>query len=374
MPKLRALSLSLLGIAGIAAILFATDEILLRLGQPNIFAFRAPRLAADSQQPTADSQKTPPLAAAPEAQNQQNPAAPQLSEEPIALTILAPEDCATCQVPNILNIFRGKLGPNLVVKTVDPRTPAGDELARKNAISDFPGFIFAAEVEQHPSFAMLKEVAIRTENGFSFQTSRAGIPTALTRSLPDPARGFSLGSADAPVTVVEFTDFECPFCGIFDKEKFPAVKEKFIDTGKVRWVMKAAPLDFHAKAKPAHLATICAGLLGGEESFWRAKERVVAEKDSWMAAADPAAAVEALVKEELPTVSPEVFRGCLDGQAAATRLEEEKVNASVSGVNGVPAFFVWRAGEEKLARKMAGVRREDPLGGLSALIEDALKK
>ena len=61
----------------------------------------------------------------------------------------------------------------------------------------------------------------------------------------------SLGSADAPLTVVEFTDYQCTYCLKFIRDTFPKLKEAFIDTGKVRWVIRDMPLGFHKNAHKA---------------------------------------------------------------------------------------------------------------------------
>jgi len=67
----------------------------------------------------------------------------------------------------------------------------------------------------------------------------------------------TLGSATAPVTIVEFSDFECPYCKRFHDEVFPQLKKNYIDKGLVRFVHKDLPLPFHEEAKPAAIAARC---------------------------------------------------------------------------------------------------------------------
>src|SRR6202008_5013870 len=74
-----------------------------------------------------------------------------------------------------------------------------------------------------------------------------------------------LGKADAPVTLVEFTGLECPFCRSFHVGTFDKIKQTYIDTGKVRFVTFDFPLDIHANARPAAVAVRCAGEQG---KFW----------------------------------------------------------------------------------------------------------
>ena len=68
-----------------------------------------------------------------------------------------------------------------------------------------------------------------------------------------------LGSKDAPVTIVEFSDFECPYCKRFHEQVLPSLQREYIDPGLVRFVHKDLPLPFHRQARPAAAAARCAG-------------------------------------------------------------------------------------------------------------------
>ena len=70
----------------------------------------------------------------------------------------------------------------------------------------------------------------------------------------DPVKG----DADAPVTIVEFADFQCPYCGRFYQDTLGQIEEKYIKTGKVKMVYKDFPLSFHPEAQPAAEAAECA--------------------------------------------------------------------------------------------------------------------
>src|SRR5579863_9665600 len=78
-----------------------------------------------------------------------------------------------------------------------------------------------------------------------------------------------LGSKDAPITIVEFTDYQCPFCRRFHLTTFNELKANYIDKGKVRFFSKELPLDFHANALVAAQAARCAG---DEGLFWKLRE------------------------------------------------------------------------------------------------------
>ena len=97
---------------------------------------------------------------------------------------------------------------------------------------------------------------------------------ALTRleTAPQRVRGSkvsldlkrTLGSRDAMVGIVEFSDYQCPYCRRFHTEVFAALRHKYIDSGKVLYSYRDFPLSFHPEAKPAAIATNCAGEQGRE--------------------------------------------------------------------------------------------------------------
>jgi protein-disulfide isomerase len=101
-----------------------------------------------------------------------------------------------------------------------------------------------------------------TENGQPQQIT-------LTKVNLDPAAGarFTLGKADAPVTMVEFGDYECPTCGLYAVSVGPQFKSEFIDTGKVRFVFRDFPLGIHPNAPQAANAAACANDQGRWESM-----------------------------------------------------------------------------------------------------------
>jgi protein-disulfide isomerase len=80
----------------------------------------------------------------------------------------------------------------------------------------------------------------------------------------------ALGRAGAPLTMVEFTDYQCPYCRRFQAEVWPQLKREYIDTGKLRYIARDLPLQFHASAAPAAEAAHCAGEQG---KFWTCTRR-----------------------------------------------------------------------------------------------------
>ena len=86
-----------------------------------------------------------------------------------------------------------------------------------------------------------------------------------------------LGSPDSPVTLVEISDFQCPYCGKFARETFPQIEKEYIDTGKVKAVFKNFPLPAHTYAQKAAEAGECANEQG---KFWDYQEKLFANQNA----------------------------------------------------------------------------------------------
>lgn len=141
-----------------------------------------------------------------------------------------------------------------------------------------------------------------------------------------------VGRADAEFAMVEFSDYECPFCKRHVQKTIPLLKEKYITTGKLKYVYVDYPLAFHAGAKSAAVAATCAGEAG---AFWEMHDRLF---DNQNALNKPkylefAAALK---------LDPEKFTRCLDNPQHAAKIERNVAWGESLGVQGTPAFFIGR--------------------------------
>jgi protein-disulfide isomerase len=139
-----------------------------------------------------------------------------------------------------------------------------------------------------------------------------------------------LGRADAPVTLVEFTDLECPFCRSFHVGTFERLKREYIDTGKVRFITRDFPLDFHPNARPAALAVRCAGEQG---KFWEMRHGVT------LAAAALSSEVYDRLGRELGLDSGR-FSACIAADRYRADIDRDVAAALKAGVSGTPTFVL----------------------------------
>jgi len=100
-------------------------------------------------------------------------------------------------------------------------------------------------------------------------------PPANQSQAPGNAPFNVIGSDDAPVTIIEFTDLQCPYCARYASQTFPRLKREYVDTGKLRYTSRDLPLPFHSFALPAAVASRCAGEQG---RFWEYREALFASQ------------------------------------------------------------------------------------------------
>ncbi|OGN03305.1 MAG: hypothetical protein A2655_00550 [Candidatus Yanofskybacteria bacterium RIFCSPHIGHO2_01_FULL_43_42] len=146
-----------------------------------------------------------------------------------------------------------------------------------------------------------------------------------------------LGKKSAPVVVVEFSDFQCPFCRSFWRDTLPLIKSEYIDTGKVRFVYRDFPLGFHPGAIPAAQATECAEDQG---KFWEMHDKIFIEQDK-QGSGTVQFGVDDLKRwaGELGLNAGE-FNSCLDSGKYAEEVSNDLKDGQAAGVSGTPSFFI----------------------------------
>lgn len=144
----------------------------------------------------------------------------------------------------------------------------------------------------------------------------------------DPAKG----SKDAKVTLIEFTDYQCPFCSRHTKATLPQLEKDFIKTGKIRYVLRDFPLAaIHPLAAKAHEAAHCAGEQG---NYWEMHDQLFANQKALQADKLPDYAKAAGVSDA------SAFQACLDGGKYEARTTASLKEGSEVGVRGTPSFLL----------------------------------
>ena len=176
-----------------------------------------------------------------------------------------------------------------------------------------------------------------------------------------------MGKADAPVTLVEFTDFQCPFCRRYSNGTFPQIIKDYVKTGKVRYVVRQFPLKaIHPKAVKASEASLCAGDQG---KYWEMHDRIFKktksfEQEEWVRHADALG------------LEMSSFKDCLENGKNAQQVNQDLKEGAALGMRGTPGFFFGRT-DPKDPNKFKAVemiRGAFPYPQFKRIIDKLLKK
>ena len=170
------------------------------------------------------------------------------------------------------------------------------------------------------------------------------------------------GKADAPITIIEFSDYQCPFCGRFVKNTFPDIAKKYIDAGKVKYVFRDFPLEFHKQAPKASEAANCAADKG---KYWEMHDKLFDNQS-------------ALTVDKLKQYAADIgldtesFNACIDSGKHADEINKDLEDGKKATVSGTPTFFIGKtqSGKKEIAgKRMVGAR---PFSSFEQVIEQLL--
>jgi protein-disulfide isomerase len=142
-----------------------------------------------------------------------------------------------------------------------------------------------------------------------------------------------LGKAEAPITIIEYASLTCPHCAHFDVTVLPKLKEKWIDTGKAKLILRDYPLD-----EPALRAAMVARCAPADR-FYPLIDTFFAQQEQWATSRDYRAALEKLVK--LGGMSDKEFKACISDKKLEDQVAQSRLIASQQlGVDATPTFFI----------------------------------
>jgi protein-disulfide isomerase len=177
----------------------------------------------------------------------------------------------------------------------------------------------------------------------------APVPTAAAPPVNDNVKlanvtGYVLGKADAPLTMVEFTDLQCPFCRQFHTQAFEQIKKEYIDTGKLRYISRDFPLDsIHPYALAAARAARCAADQG---KFWDMRHAILVNNATLNN--DVFATFAGDLKMNVGT-----FKTCTaDTSKFQAEIQKDLTEGSGVGIQGTPSFVIGKTS----ANGLDGVR------------------
>lgn len=248
------------------------------------------------------------------------------------------ENCENCDPTEVLLWLKDYV-PTMVPGDKDQKyvsidSEEGQALIEKYEIKSVPAYIFSEEVAETKFFSGEGRVVF-TEKDDSFLLNSAGLGIPVGKYLQTPEVKDTdevLGSKDAKIKVIVFSDFQCPYCGEYFDNVRAAVQSFGED--EVSLVYKDSPLDFHLQANNAAMATRCAG---DQEKFWEMGELLYSSQQDWQET-EGTQAFKGYARElKMNTVA---FNKCMDEKTTESLIAEDLAQAEEIGIAGVPATFV----------------------------------
>jgi protein-disulfide isomerase len=146
----------------------------------------------------------------------------------------------------------------------------------------------------------------------------------------------SMGSPAAPITVYEMSDFQCPYCRRHALDVFPALEQRYINTGKVRWIFINFPLtSIHPNAAAAAELALCGARVG---KFWPLHDLLYKYQETWAPLKDPGAFLLSLA--DSVHAPRKTMEACLTSGAARPELEADAEAAHRAGAQSTPTFYI----------------------------------
>jgi len=171
------------------------------------------------------------------------------------------------------------------------------------------------------------------------------------------------GDPKAPITIIEFSDYQCPFCRRFHQEVLPSIENEYISKGKVRYVFRDYPLSFHQQALPAALAASCAADQG---KYWEVNDFLF----------------ENPTKLDIPNVLDSAkglglkydeFEKCINEKKYEPEIQKDIEDAKKYGISGTPSFFVGKT-EEGNEMTASYIRGAQPFEAFKSRIDKLLSE
>lgn len=244
--------------------------------------------------------------------------------------------------PSAQNVAPAKTAPPASAAAVSTKTGAASKTVKAESVTiNMPEGISKDQAD-----AILNELkAIHQllqsqQNAAAAKASPTPAPAPVSEKVQmKMASGWhSMGRDDAPVTMVEFTDYQCPFCRKYHTETFAQLKKNYIDTGKVRFVSRDLPLDFHPYAQKAAEAARCAG---EQNKYWELRDTMIANSTDLTQ--------DAILKyAQTNALDMAKFRACSDADKYKAEIQKDSTDAAALGISGTPSFVIGKTSKDSM--------------------------
>jgi len=182
----------------------------------------------------------------------------------------------------------------------------------------------------------LDSAIAKLESKIASIQSPSGLPSQPIKISADndPVRG----NPDAPITIIEFSDFQCPFCARFHVQTLPSILEEYIDTGKVNLVYRDFPIQsIHPNALPAAVAAECANEQG---KYWQYHDTLFERQNTW-SKLDTGSVISTFSQYAADVgLEQQQFDSCLGSGKYLQEVQQDLNDGRTYDITGTPGFFI----------------------------------
>ena len=211
----------------------------------------------------------------------------------------------------------------------------------KQSLWKYSTFILAALLVVTLFLFVGKDNSVSNGNVVRNTAPDPGLPAPSARAEVSADDDAILGDKNALVTIIEFSDYQCPFCRKFWQDTLPQLKTDYIDTGKVKLVYRDFPLSFHPMAIPAAEAANCAREKGGDAAYFKMHDKIFEEQNKL-----DGGTVQSTVQfttQDIKKWAKDIgydITACMDSGKYRDEVQKDFDEGGASGVQGTPGFFV----------------------------------
>lgn len=249
----------------------------------------------------------------------------------VKLQVITDENCSSCD-PSEALVWLRRVLPTLEATKVNVSDPAGQALIAHFSLTTLPTFIFSKDILHTSFYSQASSLFAEAEGRYFFDMAKIGLPVGKYLTLPEVADNeIVFGPRDAKVTVIEFSDFQCPYCKTFHQDLMTTLKTY---GDQVRFVYKNLPLSFHPQAESAALASLCAREQG---KFALYADYLFTKQDEWAKTKDTQKFKDYAWWLRL---DGRKFSQCLDQKKYADTVKADKEEATRFAVSATPGTFI----------------------------------
>lgn len=254
------------------------------------------------------------------------------SDPIINVKIVNDDSCEACKPDEALLALK-RILPTLLTQKIDQNSPEGQKMIADFGIKSLPAFIFAKEVDKTDFYQQAAAVLELKNDQYLLNSAQVGLPVGKYLELPQiTASDIQSGPVDAKVKMIEFSDFQCPYCQAFHA----TIKQAISEYGdKMLFVFKHFPLsNIHPQAENAALASECANEQG---KFLPYADKLFEKQADWGKATNTQ-----LFKTYATQLGMNAsqFGTCLDSKKYQSKIDADLAEGQSFGISGTPDVFV----------------------------------